>query len=1076
MLVFLCLRIEILFGAYAVTQEQLTRNWSFPFSLADENALKSWYRTTNSLIRDVSQSTNTASAANNSPDRAVNITQFTLQDAGGDNLPTSVREIVFEVTAKKVSLSKLVAGLTILINGVEVRCRIAQVSDVLLVAEPLNGLLNVEDGSSATIVAGMYFNPEEVTDLASISFKLKGVEVATASTLVEPFNPIQTNVVMLQVNADRLVFPRLPSVVKPSASFGVTVKATDEFGNTDLNFNEDCTLSVAGAAATTLKSAFKAGVVSFSSVLLSVGGTYQVSAAAGSLSVTKELVVADADSYLKATLFSPTLPSLIESPKFFDLLKFKVVDAGTADMLETQLRQLTLAAVDLNGTLLGKRMADSLQIYVNGTKVNADFTFYSSGKTLISLPPGAVSVPNGGELEILIRIKLVKDYFYTRFYFSIPADEVKVGTPSSLISTANSYSIRSVIFGILPTDFRIVGASLSSKGNVLLTTNQQQLNLANIEVVVTDGQGTVVGISNLSKTSNSALAFRVNADISPVKVLLKRNIGGEIDEDLVTVYTSGGLEYGDVAISEIMADPNPPVGLPDAEYIELYNKGKDMLNLEGWSLHINGKISRFEGGNILPSSYTVVTSPAGGELLKRFGNVAMLSNFEGLPNGGGDIAVTNSHGKLVASAFYTDALQQGAAVEGGVSLERIDLNSIAGGDDVWTLSKDSKGGTPCAANSVAGVIVDTEPPRIEKLRVEGVNQLEIVFNEPVMVDPGITILLNKVSDKAAIAHDIFNPRVLTIKTSMNMLSNVQNFIRINGLSDYAGNRFSDEIIVMPGGKLLKGSILINEILFNPEQGISDYVEMVNVSGSPIDLANVGIARRNAEGVVTEMVSLSKSYKILLPNQLVVACETPEAIASRYSVNDKTTFIKVAALPSFPNDAGVVVLVDLSGNVLDEMSYSERMHFKMLPTFKGVSLERLSVKANQWMSASKEVGYGTPGKPNSQQLNSGASTKRFKMASENISPDNDGYNDYLTIEYQLSQAGGMGNVTIFSSTGMVVKRLIRNELWGTEGVVTWDGVADSGMRVSRGLYIAYIQVTFPGGTSIVDRLVFAVVYR
>jgi hypothetical protein len=46
------------------------------------------------------------------------------------------------------------------------------------------------------------------------------------------------------------------------------------------------------------------------------------------------------------------------------------------------------------------------------------------------------------------------------------------------------------------------------------------------------------------------------------------------------------LSRYDVVINEIMADPSPPVGLPDFEYVEIFNTTNRYINMRGWTFHV----------------------------------------------------------------------------------------------------------------------------------------------------------------------------------------------------------------------------------------------------------------------------------------------------------------------------------------------------------------------------------------------------------------------------------------------------------------------------------------------------------
>jgi hypothetical protein len=80
-------------------------------------------------------------------------------------------------------------------------------------------------------------------------------------------------------------------------------------------------------------------------------------------------------------------------------------------------------------------------------------------------------------------------------------------------------------------------------------------------------------------------------------------------------------------------------------------------------------------------------------------------------------------------------------------------------------------------------------------------------------------------------------------------------------------------------------------------------------------------------------------------------------------NPDAVFV-VSPMPSFPDDKGDVILLNLQGAVVDEVKYLDDWQFALIANPDGVSLERIdpdgtSQEATNWHSAASTAGYGTP---------------------------------------------------------------------------------------------------------------------
>ena len=93
-------------------------------------------------------------------------------------------------------------------------------------------------------------------------------------------------------------------------------------------------------------------------------------------------------------------------------------------------------------------------------------------------------------------------------------------------------------------------------------------------------------------------------------------------------------------------------------------------------------------------------------------------------------------------------------------------------------------------------------------------------------------------------------------------------------------------------------------------------------------------------------------------------------------------------------------------VLDLFDYQEDFHSPLIDDKNGVSLERIDFDAktndfNNLHSAATGVGYATPAYQNSTFLvNDILGDDLLELPTETVSPDGDGYEDFLLINYNV----------------------------------------------------------------------------
>lgn len=520
----------------------------------------------------------------------------------------------------------------------------------------------------------------------------------------------------------------------------------------------------------------------------------------------------------------------------------------------------------------------------------------------------------------------------------------------------------------------------------------------------------------------------------------------------------------DVLITEIMADPDPSKGLPTVEYVELYNRSTKPISLKNWFFADATTKAKLPDYILLPDSFVIITSSAYTVLFNQ--SSIGVNSFPSLGNDGDNLTLTNDGGQMIhavnyTSAWITDALKR----DGGYSLEMVDTKNPCGSGN-WKASTHPFGGTPGNKNSVAGKNLDETAPRLTRIYAMDSTHLELFFNEAMdstrlINNAQYDITPHKNILSVAGRAPFYSSTVLTLAQPIGLDTTYT--LSISNAYDCASNQLQDYSSLEFGLPYQPEStdLAINEVLFNPSSVGVDFVEIYNKSNKLIDVKNCIIAKRDDAGNISSFAWIAADGFTLKPQGYLVATSSPQLVQQTYFCLNPENLVTVN-LPSLNDDAGNIILLDNKGRIFDELNYTNNMHVPLLDDENGVSLERIDFNrptsdATNWTSAAASVGYATPTYKNSQYLQTQHADYTIQLQPKTISPDGDGYQDIMNINYVLNQTGYTGTLTIFNDAGVVVKTLFKNNILGTSGTYTWDGTLTDGGKAPIGIYIFYLEV-------------------
>jgi hypothetical protein len=421
--------------------------------------------------------------------------------------------------------------------------------------------------------------------------------------------------------------------------------------------------------------------------------------------------------------------------------------------------------------------------------------------------------------------------------------------------------------------------------------------------------------------------------------------------------------YRDIVINEIMADPTPVIGLPEAEFIELYNRGIGAYSLSGATISdasstatIPTNINHY----LLSGEYVVICDIADTALFSAYPKVIGVPSLPAFNNGGDDVILTVGT-EIIDAVSYSSAWYQDAVkADGGYTLELINPETPCSGSGNWIASNNPDGGTPGAQNSVYNTDPDVIAPSVKSVSVLSQNELEIVFSEPVdsttvlnanlSIDNGLTIdSVVVASNFASSANVYFTPEIDSAQIYT---------ITISDISDCAGNVMTQSAVLFGVGALPEPfDIVINELYPAPD------VESLLPQGEFVEIYNRSDKLLRLEGVTISDASTSTSLDavVLFPKSYAVICDDNNS----FLFADSITIAEVGTLPSL-NNTGDVITLSLNGTVIDQVTYSDDWYGEIDPcctTLERKNPNDLCRETDAWLPSTNNIG-GTPGFENS----------------------------------------------------------------------------------------------------------------
>ncbi len=523
-----------------------------------------------------------------------------------------------------------------------------------------------------------------------------------------------------------------------------------------------------------------------------------------------------------------------------------------------------------------------------------------------------------------------------------------------------------------------------------------------------------------------------------------------------------------VVISEVMFDPAGPENAD--EFVELFNASpSDTVRLEGWSLGDgtgSDPLSDAGAGMSLgPRGYAVVLDPdyfaSSAAYDSLIPETALVLSVAGATLGSAGL----SNSKPETVTLYTpdgrieDAVSYSTGNVPGHSDERIDRDG-PGSPENWADSRFLLG-SPGFRNSVTRLTLNLAVTGLS-LAMEGGSPFltaSVVNNGLTASGPFSLRFFIDADLDSALEGDEALPQVFSNQglapgdsAAFRIAAELQSGRGRAGaglMSWEDGNPADDAGFLDFFIPYEKGCVRISEIMYDPFPGDSEWIELVNAGHGTVDLREW----KFSDSDTTSRRVTTRGHFLMVPGDYAVLAAGVSFLAGHPEIG---SFSLIPDLfPNLNDDSDRVCLFDPSGAEMDRMHYASGPEKREGNSLERIRIDGRSDNSDNWHPSLSPAG-STPGRPNSLIHGGTSAESGFRASPNPFSPDGDGLDEAIFLEYSLPSGNNRVRLRIYDSAGRLIRTLKNGEEEDRTGFALWDGHDDDGHQAVIGRYIAFLE--------------------